>query len=84
MSIILRAKEGPTRYKMSFITIMESQKAFTSRTMKRPNILERLLLKVGPSKVEPKGWGNNAIRGILMDPQQRVQERMEMSMSSQI
>ncbi len=34
ISIILRAKEGPTRYKMSFIAIMESHKAFTNRTMK--------------------------------------------------
>ncbi len=84
MSITLRAKEGPTRYKMSFITIMESWKAFTSRAMKRPNILERLSLKVGPSKVEPKGWGDNAIKVIPMDSQQKVQERMEMSLSSQI
>jgi hypothetical protein len=84
MSIILRAKEGPTRYKMSFIAMMESRKTFTSKAMKRPKILERLLLKVGPLIVEPNGWGDNAIRFTPMDPQQRVQERMEMSLSSQI
>jgi len=29
--------------------------------MKQPNVQVRLPMRVEPSKVEPKGWGDNAI-----------------------
>jgi hypothetical protein len=40
------------------------------------------LKEISP-KVEPKGWGNNAIKVTLVDLQQRLQERIGMNLSSQ-
>jgi hypothetical protein len=44
---------------------MEPCETFTSRAMRRPNILKRLSLRAIPPKVEPKGWGDNIIKVTL-------------------
>ncbi len=50
--------------------------------MKRPSIQQRMLLRPIPAKVQPKGWGGNAIRDTLVDLQRKVHEKTKMNMSS--
>ncbi len=61
MPQIPKTKEQPTRYMAPFATIMEPQGTFINRAMKQLNVQVRLPMRVEPSKVEPKGWGDNAI-----------------------
>jgi hypothetical protein len=55
MSRIPRIEEWLTRHKTSFIIIMETQKTFIGRVMRRPGIQMRLLMKVVPLDIELKG-----------------------------
>jgi hypothetical protein len=41
-----------------------------------------MLLRPIPPKVEPKGWGDNAIRDTLVDLQRKVHEKTKMNLSS--
>jgi hypothetical protein len=45
---------------MLFVAIIEPWETFICRVIWWPNISVRLLMKVRPPNVEPKGWGNNA------------------------
>jgi hypothetical protein len=61
MPRISRTKEQFARYRMLFVVIMKPHETFTNRAMKRPSVRTRLPMRVEPSKVEPKGWGDNAL-----------------------
>ncbi len=61
MPQIPKTKERLARYMTPFATIMEPQGTFINRAMKQPSVQMRLPMRVEPSKVEPKGWGDNAI-----------------------
>jgi hypothetical protein len=64
-------EEQPVGHKKLFAIVMEPQKAFASRTMKQPNVWMRLPMKTKLSKVELKGWGDNAPRSTPPDSQCR-------------
>ncbi len=68
---------------MPSTTIMEHQKSFIGRAMKWPSIWARLSMRAIPPKVELKGWGNNVNKVALVDLQQRVEDKTNMSLSSQ-
>ncbi len=61
MPKIPKTKEQPARYMTPSTRIMAPQETFINRAMKQPNVQVRLPMRVEPSKVEPKGWGDNAI-----------------------
>ncbi len=44
---------------------MEPWKTITNIAMKQPNVQTMLLMKVESLEVEPKGWGNNAMKVTL-------------------
>ncbi len=67
---------------MPFTTIMEPWETFTNRTMKQPNIQRRMLLRAVLPKIEPEGWGDNAIKDTFADLQWKVHEKTKMNMSS--
>jgi hypothetical protein len=46
---------------------MELWETFTNRAMRQPNVRKRLSIKAKPSKVKLEGWGDNALKGILID-----------------
>ncbi len=62
MPKIPKIKEWLTRYKTSFMEVMEPQETFTSKVMKQPNVRTRLPMTAKPLRVEQKGWGDSAIK----------------------
>jgi hypothetical protein len=50
--------------------------------MKQPNIQRRMLLRAVLPKIEPEGWGDNAIKDTFADLQWKVHEKTKMNMSS--
>ncbi len=58
---------------------MELRKAFIGRAMRQSSV-QALPMRVEPLKIEPKEWGDNALRGIL---QWRELEKIEMNFSTQ-
>jgi len=51
--------------------------------MKQSNVQKRLPMRPEPSKVEPKGWGDNVLKVTPAYLQQREHERTQMSLSTQ-
>jgi hypothetical protein len=55
---------------------MEPQEAFTNRAMKRSNVqVMRFPMRVEPSEVEPKGWGDNVFKVTPTDLQRKEHEK---------
>jgi hypothetical protein len=61
MPKIPRTKEQLARYKMLSIAIMKPQETFIDKAMRQPSVRMKLPIKVDTLKVEPKGWGDNAL-----------------------
>jgi hypothetical protein len=84
MSIMPKIEERLVRYKTPFVAIMEPREGFISIAMKQPNVQVRPPMRAEPLKVEPKEWGDNAIKVTLANLQHKERGRTYMNLSTQI
>jgi hypothetical protein len=62
---------------------MEPHETFIGRAMRLFNVQARLPMRVEPLEVEPKGWGDNAIKVIPIDLQHMGHRRTKMNLATQ-
>ncbi len=64
-----RIPKGATCKVHEVVIIVEPWKTFTSRTIRQPNIQEKVSMRAPPLNVELEGWGDNANRVTPIDLQ---------------